>query len=171
MLKRRPLDTEFEGFCETYISRIQNEDICQVLRDQEASYGELYHAFTDEQWAYSYAQDKWTIKDVLLHIIDTERIFAYRALRISRGDSTPLPGFDQDVYAENAHANQRTGVSIIEEYHQVRKSTISLFSNMNDEDCIRKGNASNLLFTPIGTAYMIAGHENHHMAILKEKYL
>lgn len=171
MLKRRPQDTEFAGYCENYISRIQQEDICQVLKDQEANFGELYHSFTDEQWVFSYAPDKWTIKDVLLHIIDTERIFAYRALRISRGDATALPGFNQDVYADNAKATKRTGASLLEEYHQVRKSTISLFSNMSDEDCIREGNASKLLFTPLGTAYMIAGHENHHFAILKERYL
>ena len=171
MLKRRPLNTEFEGYSETYISRIQGTDICEVLAKQHTEYGGLYAKFTDEQWNFRYAPDKWTIKDVILHIIDTERIFAYRALRIGRGDQTALPGFDQDTYADHANATTRTGSSILEEYQIVRQSTIHLFANMSDEDCIREGKASQLLMTPLGTAYMIAGHEDHHMSILKERYL
>lgn len=171
MLKRRPLNTEFEGYSETYISRIQDTDICKVLREQETDFGGVYASLTDEQWDFRYAPEKWTIKDVILHIIDTERIFAYRALRISRGDATALPGFDQDPYVDHAFAAERSSQSLLEEYHSVRQSSIHLFTNMRDEDCIREGKASNLLATPIATAYMIAGHEDHHMAILKERYL
>lgn len=171
MLHRRPLETEFAGYCKGYIDRIQQNNICQVLKGQETNFGELYASFTEDQWNHRYAPDKWTIKDVLLHIIDTERIFAYRAMRISRGDETPLPGFDQDIYVDNAHAKKRSSASLLEEYHLVRQSTVNFFSNMSDEDCVREGNASTLLFTPIGTAYMIAGHEDHHVAVLKERYL
>lgn len=171
MLKRRPLESEYEGFCKTYIDKTEGDDICQMLTHQLNDNLTLYKSLTEEQWNHKYEQGKWSIKDILLHIIDTERVFDYRAMRISRGDSTALPGFDQDVFAKHAQAESRSSKSLVNEYDAMRRSTILLFENMSDEACIRKGQASNLLFTPIGLAFMNAGHENHHIEILKERYL
>ncbi len=171
MLKRRPLPTEFEGFYETYVNYIESTDICDFLFTQKASHISFYQSITEEQWLHRYAEDKWSIKDVLQHIIDAERVFVYRAMRISRNDQTELMGFDQDVFVDNANADQRSSQSLLAEYEQVRNASISLFANMTDEDCIRKGKASGFLFTPIGASYMIAGHDHHHMKIIKERYM
>jgi len=171
MLKRRPLESEFEGFFKRYIDKVEAEDICQVLADQLESSLSLYKSLTEEQWNFRYEPGKWSIKEVLLHIIDTERVFNYRAMRFSRGDTTALPGFDQDVFAKHANATSRSAQSLIDEYKATRQATILLFENMTDEDCVRKGIASDLLLTPIALAFMNAGHEIHHMEILKERYL
>jgi hypothetical protein len=171
MLKRRPLASEFEGFYETYINYIDSIDICGFLSNQYNEHVSFYQELTEEQWMYRYAEGKWSIKDVLNHIIDTERVFSYRAMRISRNDMTELPGFDQDVFVENAGADERSSESLITEYVQVRQASIALFSNMSDEACAILGKASGFIFTPIGGSYMIAGHDHHHMKILQERYV
>lgn len=171
MLKRRPLASEFEGFYETYINNIESADICGFLSSQYATHVSFYQSLTEDQWMYRYAEGKWSIKDVLNHIIDSERVFSYRAMRISRNDKTELPGFDQDVFVEHAHADKRSSESLITEYVQVRQASIALFSNMSDEACTIVGNASGFLFTPIGVSYMIAGHDHHHMKIIEERYM
>jgi len=161
MIKRRPLDSEFEGFFKRYIDKINEEDICHKLEVQLNEYITFYGSLTEEQWNYRYEPGKWSIKDVLLHIIDTERVF----------DTTALPGFDQNEFAKNANASSRSSRSLIEEYNIVRQSTLLLFQNMADENCIKIGTASDLLITPIALSYMIAGHDKHHMDILKERYI
>ena len=171
MVKRRPTSDEFEGFYETYINYIESTEICDFLTKQNASHISFYQTLTEEQWLHRYAEDKWSIKDVLQHIIDAERVFMYRAMRVSRNDQTELAGFDQDVFVNNANADQRSSDSLLSEYKYVRHASISLFSNMSAEDCVRRGKASGFLFTPIGGAYMIAGHDHHHMKIIKERYL
>lgn len=171
MLKRRPLESEFEGFFKRYIDKTEGDDICQLLSQQLKSSLSLYESLTEEQWKFKYEPGKWSIKEVLLHIIDTERVFDYRAMRFSRGDTTSLPGFDQEIFAQHANAESRTAKSLMDEYKVLRQSTILLFENMTDEDCVRKGMASDLMLTPIALAFMNAGHEIHHMEILKERYL
>ncbi len=171
MLNRRPLATEFEGFYETYINYIESTDICGFLSTQYNEHVSFYQSLTEDQWLHRYAEGKWSIKDVLNHIIDTERVFSYRAMRICRNDKTELPGFDQDIFVENANADQRSSESLITEYVQVRQASIALFSNMSDEACTIEGNASGYIFTPIGASYMIAGHDHHHMKILEERYV
>lgn len=171
MIKRRPLDTEYAEFFKTYVDKTEGTDACQMLRQQLAANSQLYQSLSTEQWDYRYEPGKWSIKDVLLHIIDTERVFAYRALRISRGDKTALPGFDQNVFADHARAENRSIESLMSEYLAVRQSSILLFEHMTDEDSVRQGIASDAVVTPAALAFMIAGHEIHHIRILKERYL
>ncbi len=120
---------------------------------------------------YRYAEGKWTVKEVLVHIIDDERIYAYRALRFARNDKTELPGFDQDPYAYYSNANDRTAESIVEEYEAVRLSTIALFNNFTDDVMLRSGVANNNQVTVRALGYHIAGHELHHLNIIKTRYL
>ena len=120
---------------------------------------------------HRYAPGKWTIKEVLIHICDTERIFAYRALRIGRGDITPLPGFEQDDYVPVSQANSRSIKNILAEYESVRKATLTLFNSMPRQAFTHIGTCNNSPVSLRALAYMIAGHEMHHVAIIKERYL
>ncbi len=132
---------------------------------------------TEDQLNYRYAEGKWTIKEILVHLIDDERIFSYRALRYARNDSTPLHGFDQDAYASCSHANSRSLDDIFEEYETVRKATISLFRNLPEDSFLRGGAGIDYDGSIINKrtvralAYHIAGHELRHINIIKERYL
>lgn len=171
MLKRRPTEDEFAPYYGGYISKTEGTDILKNLKNEKSNTVEFLKSLPAEKWGYAYEEGKWTIKQLLLHIIDSERVFAYRALRIARGDSTPMPGFDQDPYVKNSEATNRSADSLIREYAATREATISFFENLTDEMTLRKGTASGVVFTPHATAFIIAGHENHHMQIVKERYL
>ena len=119
---------------------------------------------------YRYLPDKWSAKEVLGHVCDTERIFAYRALRIARGDQTPLPGFEQDDYVKNGPFAAAPMAEMIEDYIAVRRATITLFRNLDEAAWIRRGVASKNEVSVRAVAYMIAGHELHHRSILEQKY-
>lgn len=120
---------------------------------------------------YRYREDKWTIKEILVHVIDAERIFAYRALRIARNDKLDLRSFDQELYVPFSNANARSIENILEEYEAVRKSTFLLFTSFGDETLERIGTAAGGPLSVRATAYIIAGHEQHHLNIIKERYL
>ncbi len=120
---------------------------------------------------FRYAPNKWTIKEILLHMIDDERIYSYRALRFARNDTTPLPGFDQEPFARYSKANERTMESLIDEYQTVRNATISLIANLPEEALIRGGIANDHFVTVRALIYHLAGHELHHVNIINEKYL
>jgi hypothetical protein len=120
---------------------------------------------------YPYAPGKWNIKEILVHVIDDERIYAYRALRIARNDKTPLPGFEQDDYVPFSRAHERKLKDIFEEFETVRKATISLFKSFNEEDFLRTGFANKHEVSVRALAYHLAGHELHHVNIIKERYL
>lgn len=117
-----------------------------------------------------YAPGKWTIADIIQHIIDTERIFAYRALRIGRNDQTPLPGFDENEYAVQAHASERSFEDLMDEFVTVRQSTIQLFKSFKPEDLLKQGIGSGNPISVIGLGYTIVGHVIHHMEVIKERY-
>lgn len=117
-----------------------------------------------------YAPGKWTIDDIMQHLIDTERIFAYRALRIARNDQTPLPGFDENEYADQAHASDRNFDELMDEFMTVRRSTIQLFSSFRSEEMLRQGIGSGNPISVIGLGYTIVGHVIHHMEVIKERY-
>jgi uncharacterized damage-inducible protein DinB len=119
---------------------------------------------------FRYAADKWSAKEVLGHVCDTERIFAYRAVRIARGDRTPIEGFEQDDYVRNGPFGQLPISEIIEDYIAVRRATLTLFRNLDEPAWTRRGTASDKEVTVRALAYMIAGHELHHRAILEQKY-
>jgi uncharacterized damage-inducible protein DinB len=128
-------------------------------------------ALPEERGAYRYAPEKWSIKEVICHIMDAERIFAYRALRFSRNDATPLHGFEENDYAPEANARARTLTQLAEEMKRLRASTIDLFASFTPEMLERKGSANNSTISVINLGYVIAGHETHHRNILTERYL
>jgi uncharacterized damage-inducible protein DinB len=131
----------------------------------------LYRSLPEERLLYRYAPGKWTMKEVLLHLVDDERIYAYRALAIARGDQTALPGFNQDAYALASRANERPVENILEEYALQRRSTLALFNSFTDEMLLRRGNADGHPVTVRGLVYHVAGHEQHHLKIIREQYL
>ena len=155
-----------------YIKWLRNDGrILEHLKDHIKKTQKFVYDIPAEKWDYIYAPGKWTIKEVLVHIIDDERIYAYRALRIGRGDATPLPGFEQNDYVPYSKANDRSVKSILKEYESVRKATLTLYRSFSDEDLQRKGTANNNVYSVRGLLYHLAGHELHHLNILKEKYL
>lgn len=166
---KRPSTTEYASNYEAYVEQASAENILEFLgADSAAAFLENIPA---DKWDYRYAESKWTIKEIIGHLIDTERIFTYRALRIARKDSTPIPGFEQDDYVANAQIAERSPSSLIKEYDSVRKSTESLFSSFNEDQVNSVGVASDKSITVNALAYLIIGHEKHHFQIIKERYL
>ena len=171
MLLSRPAADEYNAYYDKYISKVPDGDISQTLVTQLASTLDILGRIPESKGDYRYAPDKWTVKEVLAHVIDAERIFAYRALRIGRGDKTPLASFEQDDYVPFSRASERTIRDLVEELGHVRRASIALFQHFDDEAMSRRGTASNSPVTPRALAYIIAGHELHHLQILREKYL
>lgn len=124
-----------------------------------------------DKFDYRYAEGKWTIKDILLHLIDAERIFAYRALCFARNDKTELPGFEENDYVDQANANKRSIQDLLTELAIVRQSTLSLFKSLTEEERKRKGTASNNPISVRALGYVIIGHQNHHQRVFEERYL
>lgn len=168
---RRPASDEYPPFFKNYVDTADTDDILALLAHQESVELEFLRSIKWEKWETAYAPDKWTLAELVLHTIDTERVFAYRALRISRGDQTPLPSFDHDSYVPNSGAATRTPASIVDEWLAVRQATLHLFNNMTDEMWDRRGTASGAEISVRALAYIIAGHMAHHMRIIRERYL
>jgi uncharacterized damage-inducible protein DinB len=164
-----PLHGEHAPYYNKYISLVPRSDIVGILQKQ-AEDTEALRALTDEEACFRYAPDKWSIKQLLGHVIDTERIFAYRALRIARGDQTPIEGFEQDDYVRNGPFEKVSMTELMNEYVAVRNSTIMLFRHLEPQAWTRRGVANNNEVTVRAIAHIIAGHELHHRQILKEKY-
>lgn len=162
---------EYNSYYKSYIERASKKTINEGLRDNLEKVVNFFKTIPSEKHDYSYANGKWTIKDILLHLIDTERVFAYRALRISRNDKTPMSGFEQDDYVLNGFANNRSIESLLDEYIAVRKSTIALYSSFNADALLKLGEASGYPISVRALGYIITGHENHHCDIIKERYL
>jgi uncharacterized damage-inducible protein DinB len=167
----RPEKTEYAEYYETYVSLVEETDIVSVLQNQLAEIENLFAEITEEKAGYAYAEGKWSIKQLIGHIIDGERIFSYRALRISRADRTPIEGFEQDGYIENANFNAAKLSDLLEEFALVRRSNILLFKNLAAEAWSQTGTASGWEFSVRALAYIIAGHVRHHTNILKTRYL
>lgn len=164
-------ESEYAPYYARYISLVDPLDIMEAL---DAGYNKMIkimNSIPPYKYDYSYAEGKWSIKESLIHLIDTERIFAYRALRIARGDKTPLAGFEQDDYVPQAKANQRSFTAITKEYKAVRNATKSLFKSFDEQMNNAIGVASNSDVSVRALGYMIAGHEIHHINILNERYL
>ena len=166
----KPQAGEYAPFAEKYISLIAEGDIVAILEQQRRNLVLLLSGRDEVDGDFRYATDKWTVKQVLGHINDTERIFAYRALRIARGDKTPLAGFEQDDYVRDGGHNQCTLSDLIEDFIAVRRASVSLFRNLQEDAWMRRGVANNHEFSVRALAYMVAGHELHHTRILSEKY-
>ncbi len=167
----RPNKTEYAAYYETYVSLVQESDIVSAMRNQADELREIFSQMSDEKGLYRYAEGKWTIKELLGHLIDGERVFAYRALRFARADKTELPGFDQDPYIENANFNDVKLSDLLEEMLSLRNANILFFNNLSNEAWSRTGVASDNEISVRAIAFIMVGHIRHHVKILKEKYL
>jgi uncharacterized damage-inducible protein DinB len=169
---QKPIEGEYAPYAITYIDLVPPDGlILKHLQDNLKSSRDLILAFPPEKLALRWKEGEWTIKEILVHILDTERIFSYRALRFARNDATELAGFEQDAYVPHSGANGRTGVAILEEYAAVRQATLALFSSLADEAYTRAGWVAGNRVTVRALAWMIAGHEIHHINSIRENYL
>jgi len=163
----RPQPGEYPEFGAKYVAQVKTTDVLELLEQLKESTHQFFSTISDERASQPYAPGKWTVKQVVGHMIDTERTFAYRALVFSRND-IELPGFDQDVYVENADFNNRPLTNLADELKAVRESNLFLFRSFSDEQLTRKGIASGNPTSVRGMIYMTAGHELHHLQIFKE---
>lgn len=164
-------DNEFNEFYNTYISLVGDLDIVQGLTDQKKTSLQLFESISENDFSSSYEVGKWTIKELLQHIIDNERIFCSRALRIARNDSTALPGYDQDEHSPFFDANHRSKTELISDYIACRNNSISLFNSFSKDMLLRIGTVSGSGMSTRAAGLIIIGHEKHHLNILKERYL
>ena len=168
---RQPQPNEAAEYYFPYINLVPTDDVVSFLNDQLKEIMPFLESISEEQSLYSYAPGKWTIRQLLSHLNDGERIFLYRALWFARGFKDPLPSFDQDIAVAGANANDVPWAQLVEEFRTVRLATLSFFLNMPAEAWMRTGIASDNPFTVNALAYSIAGHVAHHMNVLKERYL
>jgi len=166
-----PDRTEAAEYYFTYINQVPTGDICGVLEAQFAETLALLHGISEEQSALRYAPDKWSIREVVSHVNDTERLFVFRALWFARGFDSPLPSFDQNVAISMAGADERPWRSHVEEFRAVRAATLAFFQDLPADAWARRGVASDNPFTVRALAYISAGHVSHHLRILRERYL
>jgi DinB superfamily len=166
----RPAPTEYAAFYEKYVALVPGNDIVSILDAQRLQMAQLFAARSERDGNFRYIADKWTVKEVLGHVTDSERIFTYRALRIARGDQTPLSGFEQDDYVRAGAFDERTLADIVEEFAVVRSATSALFHSLSEAAWLRLGIANKNEVTVRALAFIVAGHELHHREILKERY-
>ena len=167
----RPQDTEVAPYYFTYINQVAGDDPIAAIENQLAESQALFAKVSEEKSLHCYAPDKWSIRQVLNHVTDTERAFAFRALWFARGFDAPLPSYDQNIAATGADADRISWAAHVEEFRVVRLSTISLFKNMPSQAWTRSGIASGNPFTVRALAYIIPGHLAHHITLLRERYL
>ncbi|MEQ9310009.1 MAG: DinB family protein [Balneolaceae bacterium] len=166
-----PKASEYAHFYSTYVELVEKTNIIHTLNKQMHEVFTLMNTVPGNKAYFKYAPDKWTLKEVLGHMIETERVFAYRALAISRGDQKSLPGMDQDEYMISNNYNNRTLANLSNEYLAVRVATIHLLNSMTKEMISKIGVASGTEVSVRALAFIIAGHDQHHLTIIKEKYL
>lgn len=166
----RPAGDEHSPYYGRYIGLVPDGDLLATLAAQPGLVREAAATVGEAGGNYAYAPGKWTVKEVLAHMIDAERIFAYRALRIARGDTTPLPGFDENAYAPESLAASRTVSGLAEEFGLVRQATLALLDSLTPEVAARRGTASDSPVSVRAIAWIIAGHAAHHLGILRERY-
>ena len=167
---RRPARTEYDDYYDAYVRLVPDDDIVVLLRDQHLGTLDLLRYVSEEQAAFRYAPDKWTLKQVIGHLVDVEWVFSYRALRFARGDASPLPGIDQEEFIRGSSFPQSLPV-LLDQWSHLRASTVLLFDAMGDDELDRAGTASSWAFTVRSIAWIIAGHERHHVQVLKDRYL
>lgn len=171
MTKKELNPGEYNSYYQLYIDKIGDVNIWEFLKTNHESVISFIKGIDESKFDYRYAEGKWSIKEVVLHLIDTERVFAYRALRIARKDKTELSGFDQNAYAVHGHADERNICDLLSEYKNVRLATISLFESFDEIALTEIGVVSNSPLSVRAVAFIIVGHEDHHLQIIKERYL
>jgi hypothetical protein len=167
----RPEIGEYSPYYMQYIKLLPDGDILEILERQGVETFKFFNKFSENNAMYRYDVDKWCIKEILLHLIDTERVFTYRALRISRGDTMPLPSYNQDEFIRNSNVLQRLIGDLAVEYQSVRNASLTLFRSLDEEMTLRVGTASGNMLTVRTIPCIIAGHELHHLKIVREKYV
>jgi hypothetical protein len=167
----RPQTGEFASYYQRYIDLATEDDVVAALDAQSHETATLLGGISEQQAAHRYDPDKWTVKQLVGHIADSERIFAYRALRIARGDTTPLPGFEQEPYVANAASDDRPMSDLAEELAAVRRANVMMLRALPEEAWSRIGTASDASITVRALTFIILGHERHHLRILRERYL
>lgn len=163
--------SEYNPFYQTYIMALGNVELIEELKSGKEVLLSLFEEIPEEKLNYAYAEGKWSLAEALVHMIDTERIFQYRALCIARNDKTSLPGFDQDTYVPFSNAANRSKIDLMEEYKAVRDSTISLFKSFDEEAIKIVGVASGSKMSVRALGFITSGHQAHHVRILRERYL
>lgn len=172
MMMERPEKDEYAEFYANYVSLVAETDVVSALRDQPDELRELLAEISAaEKENFRYASGKWSVKELLGHIVDGERVFSYRALRISRGDETPLAGFEENTYVANSNFNDSSLADLVEEFSLLRRANVLLFKNLTEEAWLRRGTASDALVSVRALAFIMVGHVAHHQKILRERYL
>jgi hypothetical protein len=170
MIKKPTYPIESDYFA-GYVKKAKGTDLITSLEANLLDTQELFQGLIGRKESYQYAKGKWTVKQVLQHIVDTERIFSYRALAMARKDKTPLPGYEEDNYADNDGTGNRSLADLITEFHQVRMSTITLFDSFASDALDFEGEASGTTFTPRIVGWLLCGHAEHHNNVIEERYL
>lgn len=167
----RPVPGEYSTYYENYINLIDGDEILKILNEENKRTQDILNSFSEHKGNYRYADGKWTVKEVVGHLLDTERIFAYRALCIARGEKKSLPGFEQNDYVTEGNFNSRELFDLNYEYRLLRESNLLLFRSFTPEMLKRRGFANESSVTVNAILFIIAGHEKHHMNVLKKKYM
>ncbi len=166
-----PEKTEYAEFYENYVSLAAENDIVASLENQVGELKKIFSEISEENGVFAYAEGKWTIRELLGHIIDGERVFSYRALRFSRDDATPLAGFEENFYVANSNFSVRSLADLVEEFSLLRQSNFIFFKNLSEDAWLRRGVASDNEVSVNALAHIMVGHVRHHLNILRERYL
>lgn len=164
-------EADCPAYYRPYLQTLKDADLLELLERQMRNFPEFIGSIPESKWHYRYAPDKWSVAEVLLHILDTERVFQYRALRFGRKDFTPLPGFDQDAYVPESGASGRSRESVVKAYKAIRESSLLLFSSLPEANLSLRGEASGALISVGALGFIICGHQRHHRDILRARYL
>jgi hypothetical protein len=167
----RPAADEYAPYYGTYVSQVPDGDVLDHLARQLDDTTALLGGIPAARWRHRYAPEKWSVAEVVGHVIDVERVFGYRALRFAREDATPLPGFDENAWAPRSGYDRRPPPDITQEFRAVRQATLAMFRGFEDQAFGRRGIANQVGYTVRALAWIIAGHERHHVRLLKERYL
>ena len=167
----RPPADEYAPYQAGYVAAVPDGDIFEILARQGTEFPRFLRSMGEARGNHRYAPEKWTVKEMIGHVNDTERVFAYRALRFARGDETPLASFEQDQYVPTGNFNARTLTSLADEFAHVRATTLDLYTYLDPEALGRRGSASGFVVSVRAMAFVIAGHVAHHERVLRERYL
>jgi hypothetical protein len=167
----RPDLSRVPEFYHGYIRKAKEDDLYSALKNSTKGLFDLLRSIPPDKQDHRYAEGKWTIKEVVQHMLDGERVFTYRALRFARKDDTPLPGFDENLFAQTAKADKRGWNDLVEEFAALRKATEIMFASFDNEQLEQSGVASENSTYVLGIGFIVAGHVNHHCQIIKERYL
>lgn len=170
MTQKRPQQGDYALYYEKYVELVPSGEFLEILQNQRRELCDLLSPLSEKQAEFRYAPGKWSIKEVIGHVTDAERIFSYRLLRIARGDQTPLASFEQDGYIQTGNFNDRKLSDLLQEFSVVREATLCLIRSLDDAAWLRRGMASQKEVSVLALAFIIAGHERHHRLILEKQY-